>query len=98
MLHLEGMRGFSISYLGYIKATVRIPQIKDYEECVTMLVLKSFSPFSLRAPVQLGTTVLDWAMANLLMLVACGNKSIRVLWLQPEQLSLLSRKAVTFTL
>ena len=48
MLHLEGMGGFSIPYLGYIEATVRIPPIKDYEECVPMLVLKSFSPFSLR--------------------------------------------------
>ena len=30
-----------------------------------MLVLKSSSPFSLRVPVQLGTTVLDRAMARI---------------------------------
>ena len=67
MLGLEGMGGFSIPYLGYIEATVRIPPIKDYEECVPMLVLKSSSPFSLRVPVQLSTTVLDQAMAKIMV-------------------------------
>ena len=42
MLHLEGMGGFSIPYLGYIEATVRIPPIKNYNECVPMLVLLTF--------------------------------------------------------
>ena len=65
MLHLEGMGGFSIPYLGYIEAIIRIPPIKDYEEYVPMLVLKSFSPFSSWVPVQLGTMVLDWAMAKI---------------------------------
>ena len=66
MLHLEGIGGFSIPYLGYIEATVRIPPIKDYEGCVPMLVLKSFSPFSFRVPVKLGTMMLDWAMAKIM--------------------------------
>ena len=67
ILCLEGMVGFSIPYLGYIEATVRIPPIKVYVECVPMLVLKSFSPFSSRVPVQLGTMVLDWAMAKIMV-------------------------------
>ena len=67
MLHLEGMGGFSIPYLGSIEATIRIPQIKDYEQCVPMLVLKSFSFLSWRVPVQLGTTVLDLAMAKIMI-------------------------------
>ena len=67
MLHLEGTGGFFIPYLGYIEATVRIPPIKDCEECVPMLVLKSFSPFSLRVPVQLGTMVLDQTMAMIMV-------------------------------
>ena len=65
MLCLEGMGEFSIPYLGYIEATIRIPPIKNCEKCVPMLVLKSSSPFSLRIPVQLGTTVLDRAMAKI---------------------------------
>ena len=65
MLHLEGMGGFSIPYLGYIKATVRIPPIGNYDECVSVLVLKFSSPFSSSVPVQLGTTVLDGAMAKI---------------------------------
>ena len=66
MLYLEGMGGFSIPYLGNIEAISRIPLIEDYEECVPMLVLKSFSPFGLRVPVQLDTTVLDWEMAKIM--------------------------------
>ena len=64
MLYLGGT-GFSIPYLGYRKATVRIPPIKDYDECVPMLVLKSSSPYSLRVLVQPGTAVLDRAMARI---------------------------------
>ena len=67
MLHSEGTGEFSIPYLGYIEATVRIPPIKEYEECVPMLVLKSISPFSLRVPVQLVTTVLDQAMTKIMV-------------------------------
>ena len=62
---LEGMGGFSIPYLGYIEAIVRIPPIKEYEKYVAMLDVKSFCPFSSRVPVQLGTMVLDWAMAKI---------------------------------
>ena len=47
MLHLEGMGGFSIPLPGIHRSYhVKIPLIKDYEECVPMLVLKSISPFS----------------------------------------------------
>ena len=67
MLHLEGMGGFSIPYLGYTEATVKIPLIKNYDECIPMLVLKSSSPFSFWVPVQLGTTVLDRAMAKIII-------------------------------
>ena len=39
-----------------------------------MLVLKSFSPFSSWVPVQLGTTVLDRAMANIMVEeLACAS-------------------------
>ena len=33
LLYLEEMGGFSIPYLGYIEATVKIPPIKNYNEC-----------------------------------------------------------------
>ena len=49
--------------LGYIEAIVKIPPIKDYDECVPLLLLKSSSPS--RVPIQLGTTVLDRAMARI---------------------------------
>ena len=76
MLHLEGMGGLSIPYLGYIEATVRIPPIKDYEECVPILVLRSPSPSSLRVPVQLGTMVLDKAMAKIMVgKLACTSST-----------------------
>ena len=65
MLCLEGTGGFSIPYPRYIGAIVRIPLIKDYEEYVPMLVLKSFAPFSSQVPVQLGTMVLDRGMVNI---------------------------------
>ena len=58
VLCFQGTGGFSILYLGYIKATVRIPPIKGHDKCVPMFILKSSSPYSLRAPIQFGTTVL----------------------------------------
>ena len=61
----RGNGGIFIPYLGYIEATVRISLIKDYDECVPMLILKSSSPYSLRVSVQLGTTVLDRAMGRI---------------------------------
>ena len=76
MLHLEGTGGFSIPSLWYIEATVRIPPIKDYEEYVPMLVLKSFSSFSSRVPVLLGTNVLDWNMAKIMVEeLACASNT-----------------------
>ena len=65
ILNLEGTGGFSIPYLGYIEASVKIPPIKDYYDSVPMLILKSSSPYSSRVPIQLGTTVLDRAMARI---------------------------------
>ena len=62
MLQSEGR--LTIPYVGYIDAAVRIPPIKRYDECVPMLILKS-SPYRSRVPVQLGTTVLDRAMARI---------------------------------
>ena len=76
MLHLEGRGGFSIPYLGYIEAIIRIPMIKDYEEYVPMLVLKSFSPFSFQVPVQLGTMVLDRANAKITLEELTSGSSI----------------------
>ena len=61
----RGNGGFSILYLGYIEATVRISLIKDYDVCVPMLILKSSSPYSSKFHVQIGTTVLDRAMARI---------------------------------
>ena len=43
ILCLEGTWRFSIPYLKCIEATVKIPPIKDYDECVPMLNLKSSS-------------------------------------------------------
>ena len=78
ILCLEGTGGVSILYLGYIEATVTIPPIKDYDKCVQMLVFKSSSPYSLRVPIQLGTTMLYRAMARItmdeLMPVTLGDK------------------------
>ena len=65
MFCLEGIGGFSIPYLGYIEAIVRIPPIKDYEEYVPLLVLKSFSLFSSQVPVQPGTKVLDRVLVKI---------------------------------
>ena len=61
------MGRFYIPHLGYIEAIIRIPLVKDYEECVPMLVFKSFSPFSLQVLVQLGTMVFDLAMAKIMV-------------------------------
>ena len=60
-------RGFTVPYLWYIEATVRIPPIIGYNECILILVLKSCSPYNSRVPIQLGTTVLERAMAVLVM-------------------------------
>ena len=56
--------GLTIPYLKYIKTTVRICLIKGYNQCIPMLILKS-SPYSLKVPIQLGTTVLDRARARI---------------------------------
>ena len=74
MLCLEGMGRFSIPYLGYIEATVMIPPIKNYDEFIPILVLKSSLPFSSQVPVQLGPTVLDRAMAKIYVAeLACAS-------------------------
>ena len=79
--------GFSIPYLGYIEAIVRIPLIKDYKEYVPMLVLKSFCPFSSWVPVKLGTTV--WIakimVKELAQASSTWHKPIWVPWLQLVQ-------------
>ena len=76
LLHLEGTGGFSVLYLEYIVATVKIHPIKDYEECVPMLILMSSSPYSLRVPIQLGTTVLDRDMARITVEeLACASNT-----------------------
>ena len=62
---VKGYRWFIIPYLGYIEATVKITPIKGYDEYIPMLILKSSSPYSLRVPVQLGTTVLDRSLARI---------------------------------
>ena len=66
-LLLEGTEGFFILYLGYIAATLRITPIKDYDGCVAMLILKSSSPYRLRVPIHLGTTVLHKTMATIIV-------------------------------
>ena len=65
MPHLEGTGWFHILYLGYIEATARISPIKDYDECIPIFIFMSSSPFSLRVPIQLGTTVLGRAMVRI---------------------------------
>ena len=65
MLHLVRKGGFSIPYMDYIEATVRIPPIKNYDEYVPIFVLKPSTYFSSRVPIQFGTTVLDRAMAKI---------------------------------
>ena len=67
ILCLGGTGQFTIPYLEYIEATVRIPSTKHYDECVPVLTLKSSSTYSLRVPIQLGTTVLDRAMVRITM-------------------------------
>ena len=64
MCAFRGNRGITIPYLRYMEATVRIPPIKGYDECIQMLTIK-FSPYSSRVPIQLVTTVLDRAMARI---------------------------------
>ena len=73
-LFQKGWEDSQSHYLGYIAAIIRIPPIKDYEKYVPMLVLKSFSPFSSWVPVQLGTMVLDRAMAKIMVEeLACAS-------------------------
>ena len=38
MIHLERTGGFTIPYMGYIEATVKIMAIKGYDECVPMFI------------------------------------------------------------
>ena len=66
MLHLEG-KEVSILYLGYVEATVSILLIKDYDDCVPMLILKSSSPYSSKIPIQLDTIVLNRARARIIV-------------------------------
>ena len=66
MLCLEGIGGFTILFLGYIEATVRVPLIKGYNDYIPMLILKS-SPYSLRILIQLGTNVLDRPIARIMV-------------------------------
>ena len=64
MLKLEQTGGFSKPYLGYVEACIRIPQIKEYDRCVLLPVLK-VAPYSNWVPIQIGTTIIERAMQKI---------------------------------
>ena len=55
---VEGTGGGSVPYHGYVEVELMLPEVKDFKECVLMLVIDD-SEYGQRAPIQLGTLHID---------------------------------------
>ena len=64
ILCLEGRRGISIPYKGYVEANLIIPDLPHYNEDVLFLVIANHK-YGDGVPVQLGTQVIDQLVATM---------------------------------
>ena len=62
LLELEGTRGSTISYLGFIDINLKIPGIQCYNEDVLLLVIPTMT-YSKMVPVMVGSKIIDRALS-----------------------------------
>ena len=58
LLTVEGTGGGTVPYHGYVEVELMLPEVKDFKECVLMLVIDD-SEYGQRVPIQLGTLHID---------------------------------------
>ena len=61
-LNIEGTGGIQVLYKGYVKAHLRIPEVKKFQEDVLLLVIDN-SPYGKKVPIQIGTLHIDMILA-----------------------------------
>ena len=58
LLTVEGTGGGTVPYHGYVEVELMLPEVKDFKECILMLVIDD-SEYGQRVPIQLGTLHID---------------------------------------
>ena len=58
LVHIEGVGGYSVPYLGYVEATLKVPEVAAFEQDCCFLVMPN-SPYGERCPIILGTLHID---------------------------------------
>ena len=55
---MEGSGGFTVPYLGYVEATLNIPEVKAFQEDYLFLVVNDHT-YGKRVPIMIGTLHID---------------------------------------
>ena len=62
---MEGSGGITVPYLGYVEATLNIPEVKAFQEDCLFLVMNDHT-YGKRVPIMIGTLhidmIINWAM------------------------------------
>ena len=58
LVRIEGVGGYSVPYLGYCEATLKIPEVAAFEQDCCFLVMPN-SPYGERCPIIIGTLHID---------------------------------------
>ena len=61
LLELEGTGGSAIPYLGHVEVNLQIPEIKNYNKDVLLLVIPTMT-YSEKIPVMVGSKIIDQSM------------------------------------
>ena len=58
LVRIEGVGGYSVPYLGYCEATLKVPEVAAFEQDCCFFVMPN-SPYGERCPIILGTLHID---------------------------------------
>ena len=90
ILDIEPTGGGRVPYHGYVECKLRIPQIREFDLDVLMLVIDD-SPYAMRVPVQIGTLHIDMALD---LATEKERKKLNRQWRRAELASSLRMKSV----
>ena len=87
LLELEGTRGSSLPYLGYVEVNLQIPGMKGYNEDILLLVIPTMT-YSEKVLVMVGSVIIDRAMG---MITKGKLVRVTVTWKQAHFGAVMSR-------
>ena len=90
ILDIEPTGGGRVPYHGYVECKLRIPQIREFDLDVLMLVIDD-SPYAMRVPVQIGTLHINMALD---LATEEERKKLNRQWRRAELASSLRMKSV----